>query len=56
MGYHFVNTDKVIGEIHTFNIAEGFANRAELGYTRSVHIEGDSALFSSLWHYAGIRP
>ncbi|MGB6691336.1 MAG: DUF3034 family protein [Terracidiphilus sp.] len=55
VGYHFVNTDKVIGDIHTFNIAEGFANRAELGYTRSVHIEGDSPLFSSLWNYAGMN-
>jgi len=55
VGYHFVNTAKVIGDIHTFSIAEGFANRAELGYTRSVHIEGDSPLFSSLWHYAGMN-
>lgn len=55
IGYHFVNSSKVIGNIHTFNIAEGFANRAELGYTRSVHQEGNSALFSSLWHYAGMN-
>lgn len=55
VGYHFVNASNVIGNIHTFNIAEGFANRAELGYTRSVHTEGNSALFSSLWHYAGMN-
>ncbi len=55
VGYHFVNTSKVIGDIHTFSIAEGFANRAEVGYTRSVHQAGDSALFSSLWHYAGMN-
>jgi len=54
-GYHFVNASKVIGNIHTFSIAEGFANRAEVGYTRSVHTTGDSALFSSLWHYAGMN-
>ena len=45
----------MIGNIHTFNVAEGFANRAELGYTRSVHTEGGSALFSSLWHYSGMN-
>jgi hypothetical protein len=55
VGYHFVDTNKVIGDIHTFSIAEGFANRAELGYTRSVHFEGDSALFSSLWNYSGMN-
>ena len=55
MGYHFVDASKVIGDVHTFSIAEGFANRAEVGYTRSVHIEGDSALFSSLWHFPGMN-
>jgi hypothetical protein len=55
IGYHFVNSNNVIGDIHTFSIEEGFANRAEAGYTRSVHITGDSALFSSLWHYAGMN-
>jgi hypothetical protein len=55
VGYHFVNANKVIGDIHTFSIAEGFANRAEVGYTRSVHWTGDSADFSSLWHYAGMN-
>jgi hypothetical protein len=34
---------------------EGFANRAEAGYTRSVHWTGDSPMFSSLWHYAGMN-
>jgi len=55
VGYHFVDASKVIGNIHTFSIAEGFANRAEVGYTRSVHTTGDSALFSSLWHFAGMN-
>jgi hypothetical protein len=55
VGYHFVDAAKVIGNIHTFNIAEGFGNRAELGYTRSVHTTGDSPLFSGLWHYAGMN-
>ena len=55
VGYHFISTSKVIGDIQTFSIAEGFGNRAEAGYTRSVHMDGDSALFSNLWHYAGMN-
>jgi hypothetical protein len=55
VGYHFVNANAVIGDIHTFSIEEGFANRAEAGYTRSVHFTGDSALFSSLWNYSGMN-
>ncbi len=55
IGYHFVNSNKVIGDLHTFNLEEGFANRAEAGYTRSVHITGDSPAFSSLWHFAGMN-
>lgn len=54
-GYHFVNANSVIGDLHTFSIAEGFANRAEVGYTRSVHWTGNNALFSNLWHYAGMN-
>lgn len=55
VGYHFVNSNNVIGDIHTFSVEEGFANWAEAGYTRSVHITGDSAAFSSLWHFAGMN-
>jgi hypothetical protein len=50
-----VNASKVIGNIETFSIAEGFANRAEVGYTRSVHQAGNSQLFSDLWHFAGMN-
>src|SRR5579863_10396913 len=55
VGYHFINVPKVIGNVHTFSIAEGFANRAEVGYTRSVHQLGNDPLLSSLWHYAGMN-
>lgn len=55
VGYHFIDASNVIGNIHTFSIAEGFANRAELGYTRSVHTEGNSPLFSRLWHSSGMN-
>ena len=55
VGYSFINSHQVIGDIHTFSIVEGLGNRAELGYTRSVHQEGDSELFSSLWHFSGMN-
>lgn len=55
VGYHFIDANKVIGDVHTFSIEEGFANRAEVGYTRSVHWSGDSTSFSNLWHYAGMN-
>ena len=54
-GYHFINSSKVIGDIQTFSVAEGFANRAEVGYTRSVHLDGDGSAFSSLWNYSGMN-
>ncbi len=30
VGYHFINANAVIGDIHTFGIAEGIGNRAEV--------------------------
>ena len=59
VGYSFIYSHQVIGSIHTFSILEGFANRAELGYTRSVHQDGDSSILtgglSTLWHFAGMN-
>lgn len=60
VAYHFIDTSKVIGDIQTFSITEGFANRAEVGYTRSVHLLGDSnntaqGAFSQLWNYDGMN-
>jgi len=55
VGYHFVNASSVIGYVHTFSIEEVIANRAEFGYTRSVHFEGNSPAFSSLWYYDGMN-
>ncbi len=55
VGYHFVNASSVIGYVHTFSIEEGIANRAEFGYTRSVHFKGNSPAFSSLWDYDGMN-
>ncbi len=55
VGFHFIGSNAVIGNIQTFSIEEGFANRAEAGYTRSVHQTGDSVAFSSLWNYSGMN-
>lgn len=55
VGYHFVNASNVIGYVHTFSFTEGYANRLEGGYTRSVHTLGNSAAFSGLWDYAGMN-
>jgi hypothetical protein len=60
VGYHFVNAAKVIGDVQTFSIVEGFANRAELGYTRNVHLLGESNVpsegaFSQLWNTNGMN-
>lgn len=55
IGYHFVNASNVIGYVHTFSIEEGIANRAEFGYTRSVHVKGNSPAFSQLWDFHGMN-
>ncbi|HEX8813444.1 MAG TPA: hypothetical protein VF742_15755 [Terracidiphilus sp.] len=55
IGYSFINAHQVIGNIHTFSIVEGMANRVELGYTRNVHQKGDSELFSSFWDFPGMN-
>ncbi|MGA2167217.1 MAG: hypothetical protein ABSG62_03330 [Terracidiphilus sp.] len=60
VGYHFIDAAKVIGDIQTFSITEGFAGRGEVGYTRSVHTLGDSTdpaqgAFSNLWNFDGMN-
>ena len=62
VGFHFIDASKVIGNIETFSITEGFANRAEAGYTRSVHQFGDQPPttatplgLSNLWNYSGLN-
>ena len=55
IGYHFIGSNAVIGDMHTFGIAEGIGNRAEVSYGRNVHITGDSANFSQLWHFNGMN-
>jgi hypothetical protein len=62
IGFHFMDTAAVIGNAETFSITEGFANRAEAGYTRSVHQFGDQPTttatplgLSNLWNYSGMN-
>jgi hypothetical protein len=60
IGYHFIDASKVIGDFQTFSITEGFANRAEVGYTRSYHTLGNSTdptmgAFSNLWNFNGMN-
>jgi hypothetical protein len=60
VGFHFIDASKVIGNVQTYSIAEGFANRAEVGYTRSVHTFGDSGSstaldLSKLWASNGMN-
>lgn len=62
IGFHFIDASAVIGKIETFSITEGFANRAEAGYTRSVHQYGDQPTttatplgLSNLWNYTGMN-
>src|SRR5208337_1519206 len=62
VGFHFIDASAVIGNIETFSITEGFASRAEAGYTRSVHQYGDQPTaaatplgLSNLWNYSGMN-
>ena len=58
VGFHFIDVSSVIGNIETFNVTEGFANRAEVGYTRSVHQQGNETTgldLSLLWNYSGMN-
>jgi len=55
LGFHYVHAGDVIGDVYTASITEGFANRAEVGYTRSAHTNGDNPYFSSLWEFGGMN-
>ncbi len=60
VGIHFIDASTVIGKVETLSVTEGFANRAEVGYTRSVHQLGNSTnasagAFSNLWNFDGMN-
>jgi hypothetical protein len=59
-GYHFIDAATVIGDVQTVSVTEGFSNRAEVGYTRSIHTLGDATdptqgAFSNLWNFNGMN-
>lgn len=49
IGFHTIQSSSVIGSVYTISVTEGFGNRFEFGYTRSIHTEGNNANFSGLW-------
>jgi hypothetical protein len=62
VSFHFIDVSAVIGNVETFSLTEGFANRAEIGYTRSVHQYGGQPTttatplgLSNLWNYSGMN-
>ena len=62
IGFHYIDASAVIGNVETFSITESFANRAEAGYTRSVHQFGNQPTatatplgLSNLWNYSGMN-
>jgi hypothetical protein len=55
VGFHYVHAGDVIGDVYTASITEGFANRGEVGYTRSAHTNGDNPFFSPLWEFPGMN-
>ncbi|MGD0061708.1 MAG: hypothetical protein ABSD58_20055 [Verrucomicrobiia bacterium] len=62
VSFHFIDASSVIGEIETLSVTEGFRNRGEAGYTRSVHQFGDQPTttatplgLSNLWNYDGMN-
>jgi hypothetical protein len=55
VGYHYVRAGNVIGDVHTLSVTEGIANRFEVGYTRSIHTNGENPYYSPLWFYNGFN-
>jgi len=55
VGFHYVHAGDVIGDVYTASITEGFANWAEVGYTRSAHTNGNNPYFSGLWEFSGMN-
>jgi hypothetical protein len=49
VAFHFLNAGSVLGSFETVSVTEGLAGRAEFGYTRDLHQQGDTAGFSPLW-------
>jgi hypothetical protein len=55
VSFHYVRAGNVIGDIHTLSVTEGLGNRFEVGYTRSIHTNGDNPFLSPLWAFNGFN-
>ena len=49
VAYHFLDAGDVLGYFHTASATVGLFSRAEFGYTRTFHQDGDTASLSPLW-------
>jgi hypothetical protein len=55
VGFHFVSAGDVIGSVYTLSVTEGLANHFEVGYTRSMHTNGQNPYYSPLWFFNGFH-
>ena len=55
VGFHFVAAGSVIGSVYSLSATEGLANRFEVGYTRSMHSNGENPYYSPLWFFNGFH-
>jgi len=49
VAFHYMNTGSVVGNDMQASFTVGFANRAEIGYTRAIAVDGDTAGLSPLF-------
>lgn len=49
VGYHYLNGGDTMGAWHSVSVTEGFAGRAEFGYTRTMMSAGSNPALSPLW-------
>src|SRR6267143_109641 len=52
VSYHYLNAGPVLGAFHQVSVTVGAFNRAEFGYTGSIHQSGDTVGLSGLWSRA----
>jgi len=50
VAYHYLNAGPVIGDFHQISITVGVLKGMEFGFTRELHVTGDDAALSPLWH------
>lgn len=47
---HYLSGGPVLGDFYELSLTAGMFKRLEFGYTRALHVLGDDATFSPLWH------